>query len=232
MRAAASRNGLLAGVPADELEQLTPHLMAINLEPKRFLLPAREPLRYVYFPQAGLTSLIVSATSGETVQVAAVGREGMLGVSVALEANDPPFQMVCQVAGGALRMPTGRFASLAHELPVFRRLLLRYALGLLHEAARTAACNGLHSVEQRLARWLLLCCNRVGANTFPVTHESLAHMLGVGRPFVTQTVGGLEHAGLIQHERGVLHIVDRAGLEAVSCEDYRTVQEEYTRLLA
>jgi CRP-like cAMP-binding protein len=230
--AVASENGLLACVPPDELEQLCPHLEAFRLEPNRFFVPAEEPVSHVYFPRAGMMSLIVTASDGGTVQVAAVGREGMLGVSVVLEANHPPFEMACQVPGAALRMPAGSFMRFARELPAFRRLLLRYALGLLHEAARTALCNGLHSVEQRLARWLLLCSARVGADTFPITHESLAHMLGVIRPFVTLTASGFQAAGLIEYQRGMMHILDRARLEAIACEDYRAVLDEYARLVA
>jgi CRP-like cAMP-binding protein len=231
-RALAGRNGLLAGLPPDELDQLRPYFETVRLKPEQFVLPAEAPLQHVYFPLGGLTSLMVSALQGGTVQVAAVGREGMLGVSVVLEASESPFEIVCQVAGEALRMPTADCTRFAQLLPTFRRRLARYALALLHEAARTAACNGLHSVEQRLARWLLLCCARVGASSFPVTHESLAQMLGVSRPFVTQTAGGLVDAGLIEHQRGVMRIIDRAGLAAIACEDYRAVEDAYTRLLA
>jgi CRP-like cAMP-binding protein len=155
----------------------------------------------------------------------------MLGVSVVLGANEPPFDMLCQVGGDAVRLPADTCVRYVQQLPTFRQRLLRYALAVLHEATRSAACNGLHSVEQRLARWLLLCCQRIGTSTFPVTHEMLAHMLGVTRPFVTQTVARLTSAGLIQHQRGVMHIIDSAGLEALACEDYRLVVDTYTRLL-
>ena len=231
-RAGIGRNGLLAGIPPRELEPLRPRLEAVRLRPKHVFLPAEASLAYVYFPLGGLLSLRVAGGDGATVQVTAVGREGMLGVSVVLGANHSPFEMGCLVAGEALRLPADDCARFAQQLPTFRRRLLRYVLALLHEAARTAACNGLHSVEQRLARWLLLCCARLGTGTCPVTHEALAQMLGVSRPFLTQTAGALEDARLIQHQRGMVRIIDAAGLEARACEDYRMIQDAYTRLLA
>jgi CRP-like cAMP-binding protein len=225
------RNGLLAALPPAELEHMRPHLQAVSLRPRGWFQPAEVPLSHVYFPLGGMLSLMVSTTQGAAVEVAVVGREGMLGVSVVLEANQPPFEMLCQAAGEALRMPAADCARLVQQLPVFRRRLLRYALAVLHETSLTAACNGLHTVEQRLARWLLLCSARVGANTFPMTHEWLAHMLGVTRPFVTQTLGRLTQAGLIEHQRGTLRIIDSAGLEALACADYRAVLDAHARLL-
>jgi CRP-like cAMP-binding protein len=226
-----SANWLLR-VPAAEYEHLRPHLQAVPLRPGAFFLPASEPLTHVYFLQSGLVSLIVTMRSGDTVEVATVGREGMLGVSLLLEADPPPYDMVCHVPGEALRLSATAFQSVMHELPNFRRLLLRYTLCLFHEVARTAACNRLHTVEQRLARWLLVCSDKVLADVYPLTHESLAHMLGARRPFITQTARSLQAEGLIQYHRGTLRILNRAGLEALSCEDYRATQQEYTRLLA
>jgi CRP-like cAMP-binding protein len=230
-RAVVAGNGLLAALPTDELAYLRPHLETVRLRPKRWFQPAELPLEHVYFPLGGMVSLMVSTTQGAVVEVAVVGREGMVGVSVVLEANRPPFDMLCQVAGDALCMPAASCVQCAQQLPVFRARLLRYALALLHETALSAACNSLHTVEQRLARWLLLCSVRVGASSFPMTHEWLAQMLGVSRPFVTQTLGRLTKAGLIEHQRGLLRIVDSAGLEALACADYRAVLDIYTRLL-
>ena len=223
-------NALLAALPRGELIRLRPHLQAISLAPKRFLLPAGEPLACAYFLRSGLVCLVVPVASGASVEVAAVGREGMLGVSLVLESDPPPYEMTCQVSGEALCVPAATFTQLVQELPVFRRLLLRYALGLLHEVARSAACSGLHSVEERMALWLLLWRDRVGAETFPVTHDVLARMLGVGRPFVTQIARGLQEAGLIRYERGVVQILNSRGLEAVACEDYRAVEGHYALL--
>jgi CRP-like cAMP-binding protein len=225
-----SGNRLLR-LPPSELDQLRPHLEKVDLRPNDFFLAAGEPLPYVYFPCSGLISLIVTMQSGDTVEVATVGRLGMLGISVLLEADPPPYDMECQVPGVAARLATRAFIDLTHQLPTFRRTLLQYALCLFHEVARTAACNRLHTVEQRLARWLLLCSDQVAADVYPLTHESLARMMGARRPYISRTAHALQQAGLIQYRRGTLRILDRAGLDAVSCEDYRATQQEYARLL-
>jgi CRP-like cAMP-binding protein len=227
---ASGPNRLLA-LPRAELERLRPHLEMVPLVRRRFVLPAGEPLPYVYFPFAGVVSLLIGMADGSTVEVATVGREGMLGVSVLLEADPPPYDMVCQISGEAARLASPTFVQLVDELPSFRRRVKRYTLGLLNEVARTAACNRLHSVEQRLARWLLLSRDRVGADVFPITHESLAHMLGARRPFVTRTASRLQQAGLIRYGRGAVRILDADALEAVACEDYQVTRREYARLL-
>ena len=227
---AGSPNRLLR-IPAAEFDQLRPHLEQVPLTPGDFYLSAGEPLSHVYFPYSGLVSLIISMQDGATVQVATVGHRGMLGISVFLESDPAPYEMVCQVRGEAVRLSVQSFIELSDRLHGFRRLLHRYSLCLLHEISRTAACNNLHSVEQRLARWLLLCSDQVAADTYPLTHESLARMLGARRPYVSRTARALRQDGLIQYSRGTLRITDRAGLEAVACEDYRATQQEYNRLL-
>jgi CRP-like cAMP-binding protein len=156
----------------------------------------------------------------------------MLGVSTILEDNDPPFEMVCLVSGDALRTPTSAFVACAHRLPVFQLKLLRYAHGIFNEAVRTAACNGLHTVDQRLARCLLLTRDRLRTETFPITHDALADMLGATRALVTRTLTRLQSSGLIEHKRGILEVADSAGLESIVCEDYRAIQSVYARLLA
>jgi CRP-like cAMP-binding protein len=228
--AGPGRNRLLK-IPPAELEQVRPHLEEVQLTPRDFFLSAGEPLTHVYFPYSGVISLIVPMQSGATVEVATVGRQGMLGVSVLLEADPAPYDIVCQIPGNAARLPAATFVELNHALPSFRRLLFRYALCLFHEVARTAACNRLHSVEQRLARWLLLCSDRVGADVFPLTHESFARMLGARRPFITRIARALQEEGLIQYGRGTVRIVDRERLKLVACEDYNATQQEYARLL-
>lgn len=226
----ASPNRLLT-IPPGEFEQLRPHLEHVHLSPRDFHLSAGESLAHVYFPYSGLVSLIIGMQTGDTVEVATVGCQGMLGISVLLESDPAPYDMMCQVPGEAARVPSATFVELTHQLPMFRRLLLRYSLCLLHEVARTAACNRLHTVEQRLARWLLLASEKLAADTYPLTHESLARTLGARRPYVTRMARGLQQAGIIQYHHGTLRILDRAGLEAVSCEDYRATQQEYARLL-
>lgn len=226
----ANPNRLLR-IPREEYDELQPHLEVVQLTPKVFNLPAGVPLSHVYFPFSGVVALIVGMQSGDTVEVAAVGKHGMLGVSVLLESDPAPYDMVSQIAGQAARLATPIFADLSRQLPTFRRLLLRYSLCLFHEVARTAACNRLHSVEQRLARWLLLTGDQVESDTYPLTQETLARMLGARRPYVSSTAHALLQAGFIRYRRGTVRILDRAGLESVACEDYRATQQEYARLL-
>lgn len=168
---------------------------------------------------------------GRSVQAASVGRDGMLGVSVIFEANYPPFDMVCLVGGQALRIRTRTFTGLLLQLPEFRSRMRRYAHGLFNETVRTAGCNGIHTVEQRLARCLLLARDRLNRDDFPLTHDALAHMLGATRPFVSRTITSLASEGIIDHERGIMHLIDVPGLERHVCEDYSAIQAEYARLL-
>jgi len=218
-------------LPPHELDHIRPDLNVVRLEPKQFFVAAREPLDYVYFPQGGLVSLMTSVIGGSTVQAAAAGRDGMLGVSLMLDANEPPFEMTSLVAGDALRMSAGKLTQHARVLPGFEQRLLRYAHALFNEAVRTAACNGLHAIEQRLARCLLLSRDRLDTDLLPITHEVLGHMLGTTRALVTQTLSRLQSADLLQHSRGIIRIVDPAGLQALACEDYCAIQAEYSRLI-
>jgi CRP-like cAMP-binding protein len=226
----ATPNRLLR-IPAAEFEQVAPHLERVSIRPREFFIASGDSLPHVYFPYSGVVSLVVGMQSGDSIEVATVGRHGMLGISVLLEADPAPYDMLCQVPGEAARLTSQTFIELTDRLPSFRRRLLRYALGLLHEVARTAACNRLHSVEQRLARWLLLCGDQVEADAFPLTHEALARALGARRPYITRVARVLQQSGVIQYHRGTLRILDRGRLEAVSCEDYRDTRREYTRLL-
>jgi CRP-like cAMP-binding protein len=225
-------NRLLDGLPDSDLMLLRRSLDVVVLEPKQFFLPAHEPLEYVYFPCDGLVSLSVSVREGRDVQAASVGRDGMLGVSVIFEANRPPFEMSCLVAGEALRMPTIAFARRLQELPGLATRMRHYGHGLFNETVRTAGCNGIHTVAERLARCLLLARDRLNSDRFPLTHDALAHMLGVTRPFVTRTISRFASEGLVSHERGTMHLMDLAGLERRVCEDYLAIQAEYARLLS
>lgn len=225
-------NNLLDGLPASELQQLRPHLELVPLEPKRFFFPARQALANVYFPRGGLVSLMIQVAGGRSVQAAAVGCDGMVGMSLILEANDPPFDFVCLVRGSAFRMAADRFVQYTGECDALRTRMLRYAHALFNETVRTAACNGLHSVEQRLARCLLLYCYRLKTTIFPVTQDALGHMLGVTRTFVTQSVASLEADGFIRHYRGMMRLIDEPGLQRLACEDYQAIRTHYARLFS
>jgi CRP-like cAMP-binding protein len=228
---AASANWLLSSLPTDEWEVVRSNLQLVRLDAKHTLERTGDRLAYVYFPETSVVSLVVTLASGASAAVAVAGREGFVGVSALLGDGPPPYDIVCQVPGRAARLPLHTFLRLSDELPHFRGQLLRYALALLSQISRTAACNGLHTVEQRLARWLLLCKDRLEQEALPLTHEALAHMLGARRPFVTHTAAALQHAGLIHYSRGTIRITDTRGLEAITCEDYRATEEPYESLL-
>jgi CRP-like cAMP-binding protein len=169
---------------------------------------------------------------GSAVEVGTVGREGLVGLVIVLGGAASPTVTLCQIPGTARRITAERLAEAVEARPALRRLLLRYAQGYLTQVAQGAACNRLHGIEARCARWLLMTHDRVGgADTFPLKQEFLAVMLGVRRAGVTVAAGALQDAGLIRYRRGSIRVLDRAGLEAASCECYGLVREQYARLL-
>lgn len=224
-------NNLLAAVPDEEYERLQPHLESVALEAHQVLIRPHEPVSYVFFPCGGLLSYLLPLTDGTAVETAAVGREGMGGLTVFLNGDSSPFEVTCQIPGAALRMGAAAFEETGRDCPALHRLLRRYTLALLHQIARTAVCNTVHPAEQRLAKWLLLCRDRVGADAFPITQEALGLMLGVRRVTVSLEAGKLQDAGLIRYRRGQITLTDPAGLERAACEDYRLIVQEYQRLL-
>ncbi len=229
-RLGESPNALLQ-IPVHEYEEVRPLLERVPVNPSDFCAGGGQPLSHVYFPYSGVISLIARMKNGETAEVATVGRYGMVGVSVLLDADPAPYHMVCQVPGSAARMPVHEFTRVVERLPRFRHRLQHYALYLFHEAARTAACNRLHTVEQRLARWLLLCSDQAGLDVYALTHEALARILGTGRPYVTRTARELQLDGLVQYRHGILRILDLKGLEQRACEDYHATKQQYSKLL-
>ena len=201
------------------------------LKLKQFLHKAGDPIREVYFPGGGFISMVTVLKDGSMVEVATVGREGMLGVSAVLN-GDPSISasMVQGETDTCYRMPADAFRKEIDRRDAFHDLMVRYAQALSGFIMQSTACNAVHSVEQRLARWLLLAHDRVGTNEFHLTQEFVAMMLGVTRPSVTVVAGTLQKAGLITYHRGHLAIVDRERLEAASCECYRTATDLLTNV--
>jgi CRP-like cAMP-binding protein len=226
------RNQLLAALPAAAYQSLLPHLERVRLDQKAILAMPGQASRYAYFPRSAVLSLLVRMEDGGAVEAATTGLEGMLGLPHFLGDGVSTDEAVCQIEGEALRMPAEAFRQACDELPELRRLLERYTLALMGQMSRTAGCNRAHPVEERCARWLLLTHDRAGSDSFGLTHEFLAAMLGTRRASVTVVAGQLQQAGLIHYRRGTLTILDREGLEAASCEDYRLTQDLYVRLYA
>lgn len=228
----AIRNRLLAALAPDAAAWLEPHLAPVSLDVGQVLAEPGEPFTHVYFPETAIVSLVNRMADGAGVEVGTIGNEGMAGVAAFLEAEAAESQTFCQIPGAALRAPAAVVAEAAGAPPTFRRLLNRYTQAYLTQVAQGAACNRLHHLEARCARWLLMTHDRVGgADAFPLKQEFLALMLGVRRAGVTVAAGALQDAGLIRYRRGGIRVLDRAGLEAASCECYGIVRRAFDRLL-
>jgi CRP-like cAMP-binding protein len=177
-------------------------------------------------------SILAAMDDDQAVEVATVGIEGMIGIPVVLGADTSPDLVFCQIPGHALRMPAGAFRELADGAGAIRTLLQRYTLAFVRQLSQGSACNRLHPMDQRCARWLLMTRDNTGGrDEFPLTQDFLAKMLGVRRATVSEAAGRLQRAGLITYHRGVIRVHDRQGLEAAACRCYRIVTEEYARLV-
>jgi CRP-like cAMP-binding protein len=225
------QNRILAALPAKEYERLLPHLEQIALNLGEVLSQPDEPLQYVYFPNRGTISLVVVLEDGSEVEAGVIGNEGMLGLAVVAGTNSMPLQAIVQIPDGGMRLKVGVFREEFNRHEQLHRLLLNYSQALFVQAAQTAACNRLHRLDARLARWLLMCQDRSKADDLQLTHEFLAVMLGVRRAGVSMAASKFQEDGLIKYTRGHLRILDRKGLEAASCECYGVVRDEFDRLL-
>ncbi len=228
------RNLLLALVPDKELEQIQPHMEQIDFVIRQQTYGEGKASKFAYFPHAGVFSMVSLPREGDgmIVEVATVGREGMIGLPLLLGGGNMPGECFCQVPGQAARIPAAKFQELLETLPTLRRVLLRYTQALITQIAQSAACNRMHPIEERCARWLLMTRDRVGANQFNLTQEFLAQMLGVRRPSVSIAASMLQKAGLITYSRGLIVVTDNKGLEAASCNCYRVIRDEFDRLIA
>ena len=226
-----TRNRLLAALPPDVFAVLRPRLEPAELVLRDVLHAPGEPIDAIYFPETGYVSMLAYMEDGDAAEVGVAGREGMVGLPVLLGADRDDIEGMVQSAGTALRMDARAFREELDRIPAFRALLLRYALVHFGQVARTAACNGRHHTDQRLARWLLMAHDRAEGDAFPMTHEFLAMMLGVRRSGVTLAAGQLQKAGFIRYERGSIDVTDRPGLESATCECYGIVRRAQDRLL-
>jgi CRP-like cAMP-binding protein len=221
-----NENRLLAALPAADYSRILPALTVIPLKLKDFLHKPGEPIQDVYFPGGGFCSMLTVLEDGSMVEIATVGREGMIGVSAILDGA--PVTSAAMVQGATdicYRMKVDAFRQEIDRRGAFHELLGHYAQALFGFVAQSTACNAIHSVEQRLARWLLMAQDRMGSDEFPLTQEFVAMMLGASRPTVTIVAGTLQKAGLIKYRHGRVTIVDRGNLEAASCECYRAATD-------
>ena len=224
-------NRILNALTRSEFESLAPHLDPINLSSGEILYRPEQPVTHVYFPNRGTVSVVSSFEDGSTVEVGMVGNEGMFGVSVFLGSVTTPLAAQVQLPGDGLRMRTDVLMREFRKGGLLQDLLLRYTQAFITQIAQTAACNRAHPLDGRLAKWLLMCGDRAQSKELALTHEFISTMLAVRRPGVTEAACQLKEAGLISYKRGNVSIVDRPGLEAMSCKCYPLVKREFTRLV-
>ena len=224
-------NCLLDALAPDDMARLRPHLELVLLSQRQVLSEPRKLIEHAYFPRQGFVSLVQPMADKSMVEVGIIGREGFVGSPILLGAGMSPVMAMVQAPGEALRIPASVLLKEAADSGELSGLLLRYVQALHVQVAQTAACNGRHSLAERLARWLLTAHDRVAGDDLPLSHEFLAIMLGMRRAGVTVAVGTLKKAGLIDNGHARITILDRQGLEAAACECYRAVRSEYENLL-
>lgn len=222
------KNRILASLPGDEIARLAPHLKPVALEQEKVLL--NSDFSFAYFLEDGIASVVISVEDGSTVEVGVIGMEGIVGLAFLLGAGGAPGRTFIQIAGSGYRISGEVLKAEFERDSQLRRHLQKYMQGFLTQTSQTAVCNRLHGIEQRLARWLLTCHDRIGADRLALTQEFLGQMLGASRTTVTLAAGLLHHAGTIDYSRGVVTIRDRKQLEQTACECYRTVRDEFRRL--
>lgn len=224
------KNWLLASLPKAEIARLSPHLSPLPLPAGKTLIAAGEEIDYCYFPETGLASVVVAMTDGNTVETGIVGNEGLIGLPVLLGTRSMPTRTFMQIAGSGLKIKAQRLSDEYEKSGTLRKLINRYFQAHLVQTGQTAACNRLHDIAERLARWLLMCHDRMEEDHFTITHEFLGHMLGTPRSTVTLAAGILHKDGLVDYSRGKVRIQDRKGLEKKACECYRMIRNEFDRL--
>jgi CRP-like cAMP-binding protein len=227
----AVRNRLLAALPPDDFAALAPDLRPVELELRQTLYEPGQTIRAVHFPQEGMVSMLAPLEDGHLQEVGVVGREGLVGLPVVLGADRTSIEALVQMQGAAWRIGTAELRAAFERSATLRSLLLRYAQAFHAQVAQTAACNGRHAIDRRLARWLLVMHDRAEADEFAMTHEFASMMLGAGRPGVSVAAAVLQKAGVVRYTHGRMAVLDRAGLEAASCECYGTVREQFEYLL-
>jgi CRP-like cAMP-binding protein len=225
------QNQILAALPAADYERLLPNLELVEIGLGRSLYESGGPLQHVYFPIEGIVSLLYVTQGGNSAELAVVGKEGLIGISLFMGGETTPNRAVVQSACRAYRLPASTLKTHFAEGGALQLTLLKFTQALITQISQTAVCNLHHSVDQQLCRWLLLSLDRLPENRLQMTQELIANMLGVRRQGVTESAGKLEREGLITYHRGLITVLDRPGLEKRACECYSVVKAETERLL-
>jgi len=214
----------LLALPSRDLKRLVPELEHIRCRRGQVLMDADGSLDHVFFPESGVLSVVAVYADGSIIETATIGREGFTGVQAVFGAKISSIRVLVQIPGSAAKMSRGAFTRAMESMPSFRSLMYAYVHAFLEQVMVSVACNGAHSLKQRLARWLLMMCDRSDDDTLPITQDLLAEMLGVQRPTITNAAQELERAGLIERGRRQITILDRQGLMKASCECYQLVR--------
>jgi CRP-like cAMP-binding protein len=219
------RNKLLLEIPEEEFLPLQSRLQFVKLSQHLNLHQSHQIVKFAYFPNDGLISLVVEMKNGKGVEAGIIGNDGASGVPAIFGLSRSPLRHVVQIAGTGFRVKVSEMRETLQSVPHFQAILSRYAAGLAMQVAQTAACNRLHKIEKRLARWLLIANDRVASAILPITHDFLAIMLGTDRPTVTLAAGILQRKKIIEYRRGSVKIINRKGLEQFACECYAVVRQ-------
>jgi CRP-like cAMP-binding protein len=221
------RNRLLLALPARNLKRLMPELEHIRCQREQILMDVDSSLDHVFFPDSGVVSAVAVYADGSIIEMATIGREGCAGVQAVFGARSSSVRLLVQIPGSAAKMSRAAFMRATESMPSFRGLMYAYVQAFLEQVMVSVACNGAHSLKERLARWLLMMRDRSDADALPITQDLLAEMLGVQRPTITNAARELERAGLIERGRQQVTILDRPGLAAASCECYQLIRERF-----
>lgn len=227
----AIKNRILLTIPEDEFLSLRPLLEPVEMPQYRIFYDQGEKIDHAYFPNEGMVSLVVLVHDGRSVEVGITGNDGVVGAPLAFGFESAPMRAIMQLPGRGLRIPSPALEDLFARSPNLKFAIEHFVMRQQLQVAQLAACNRLHDMDQRLARWLLMCQDRIDSENLPLTHEFLAQMLGSGRPTVTIAAGVLERAGLIANTRGSMKILNRKRLEDAACECYRAIQDYYGPLI-
>ena len=226
----ARQNVLLSTLPDEDLRHLLERLDVMELRLKQVLVERGQPIRHVYFPCTCVLSVLAYMKSGAAVEVGTIGKEGFLGIDLLAGSEIALDTTLCQVAGTSLRMKAADFNhAIAGDTPL-RRITQRYLQAYLSLVSQSVACNQLHTIEERFSRWLLMTQDRAGSDSFDLTQEFIAEMLGVHRPSVSLVAGAFQQAGMIKYNRGHVTILDRQAMEEAACECYDNIAQNFRRL--
>src|SRR5665213_385066 len=225
------RNRLLLALPYRDLKRLMPELEQIDCQYRQILMDADSPLDHVFFPDSGVVSVVAVYADGSIIEMATIGREGFTDVQAAFGAKTSSFRLLVQIQGSAAKMSRPAFTRAMESMPSFRNLMYAYVQAFLEQIMASVACNGAHSLKERLARWLLMMRDRSDDDALPITQDLLAEMLGVQRPTITNVAKELERDGLIKRGRRQVTILDRKRLTKASCECYQLVRDRVDHYL-